>query len=120
MQLFRGLERWGRERAMGAFAWGMSVQEISARQGGESLGQIPSARILLVGIYQHMGQFLCATPLIRSLKTAWPRASLHFLGNPVNAAVARANPHLDRVWVWKKSALWEWAGQLRALRKRAF
>jgi len=120
MQLLRGLEQWGRERVLGALASGLSAREISARQAGDSLSQAPSARILLIGIYQHMGQFLCVTPLIRSLRAAWPRASLQFLGNPVNAAAARANPHLDRVWVWKKSAFWEWAGQIRALRKERF
>jgi ADP-heptose:LPS heptosyltransferase len=120
MQLFRGLEQWGRERILGAFARGMSTRETSARQVGESLRQNPSAGILLIGIYQHMGQFLCATPLIRSLKSAWPRASLHFLGNPANAEAARANPHLDRVWVWRKSALWKWVGPVRALRKERF
>jgi len=120
MQLFRGLEQWGRERALGAFAMAMPTREISARQAGESLSQTPSARILFIGIYQHLGQFLCVTPLIRSLAAAWPGASLHFLGNPVNAAAARANPHLDRVWVWRKSALWAWAGQIRALRREHF
>lgn len=120
MQVFRGLEQWGRERALGALARVMSTKAISAQEAGDSLRQIPSAKILLIGIYQHMGQFLCATPLIRSFKSAWPRASLHFLGNPVNAAAARANPHLDRVWVWKKSALGEWPGQLRALRRELF
>lgn len=120
MQIFRGLEQWGRERVLGALSRGMTPSEISAQQAGESLRQNSSARILLIGIYQHMGQFLCATPLIRSLAAAWPAASLHFLGNPVNAAAARANPHLDRVWVWRKSAIWEWAGQLRGLRKERF
>jgi heptosyltransferase III len=120
MQFFRGLEQWGRERALGVFARGMSTREIGARQAGESLSRSPSTRILLIGIYQKMGQFLCATPLIRSLTAAWPQASLNFLGNPMNAAAARANPHLDRVWVWRKSAFWEWAGQVRELRKEHF
>ncbi len=120
MQLFRDLEQWGRARALGAFARGMSTQQVSARQAGDSLSENPAARILLLGLYQKMGQFLCATPLIRSLSVAWPRASFHFLGNPVNAAAARANPHLNRVWVWKKSAFWEWAGLVRDLRKERF
>ncbi len=120
MQLFRGLEEWGRARVLGVLSLAMPTREISAQQAGESLHQISSPKILLIGIYQHMGQFLCSTPLIRSLKAAWPQGSLHFLGNPVNAVAARANPHLDRVWVWKKSALWEWVGQVRALRKERF
>ncbi len=120
MQFFRGFEQWGRELALGVVTRGMPTPEINARLAGETLSRSPSARILLIGIYQHMGQFLCATPLIRSLKVAWPQASLHFLGNPVNAIAARANPHLDRVWVWKKPALGEWAGQVRALRREHF
>src|SRR5438445_5835045 len=120
MQIFRGLEQWGRERVLGVLARGMSTPETSARQAGDFIGQKASAKILLIGIYQHMGQFLCANPLFRAFKTAWPQASLHFLGNPVNAAVARANPHLARIWVWRKSALWEWGGQIRALRKERF
>jgi len=120
MQFFRGLEQWGRDRALGALALGITTREIPARQAGESLSRNPSARILLIGIAQRMGQFLCATPLLRSFSAAWPTASLHFLGNPVSAAAARANPHLDRVWVWNKSAFWEWSGQLRALRQEHF
>jgi ADP-heptose:LPS heptosyltransferase len=120
MQFFTGLEQWGRERALNAFSRVIPTQEISAREAGKVLGQSTTARILLIGIYPKMGQFLCATPLIRSLSTAWPRASLHFLGNPANAAAARANPHLDRVWIWRKSGLWEWGGQLWLLRKEQF
>ena len=67
-----------------------------------------------------MGQFLCATPLIRSLLILLARRSLHFLGNPVNAAAAEKNPRLNRVWVWHKTALWEWTGQIRNLRKEHF
>jgi len=120
MQIFRGFEHWGRERVLGVLSRAMPTPEITARQAGESLRQNPASRILLIGIYQHMGQFLCATPLIRALKAAWPGASLQFLGNPANAAAARANPHLSKVWVWDKSAFWEWARQIQALRKERF
>lgn len=120
MQLFRGLEDWGRGRILNVIARGMPTAETHAVQAGEFLRRNPSPRILLIGIYQKMGQFLCATPLIRSLAAAWPGASLQFLGSPANAAAALANPRLSRVWVWKKSALWEWPGQVRALRRERF
>ena len=120
MQLFRGLEQWGRERILGVFAKNMRTPEISAHEAGAALRQIPEPRILLIGIYPKMGQFLCATPLIRSLRVANQRASLHFLGNAANAAAAQANPHLNRVWIWKKSAPWQWSGQLRSLRNEHF
>jgi ADP-heptose:LPS heptosyltransferase len=120
MQILRGLEEWGRKRTLAVFAKGITTQETTAHLAGQSLKENPSAQILLIGIYQHMGQFLCATPLIRALKASWPNASLHFLGNPVNASAALANPHLDRIWVWRKNAFWEWFGQLRALRKNRF
>ena len=93
---------------------------MDARKAGAALAQLPAAKILLVGIYQHMGQFLCATPLIRALRTAWPQAAFHFLGNPVNTAAARANPHLHRIWVWRKNAPAQWPAQLRSLRKERF
>ena len=120
MQIFRGLEQWGRERLLVALTRLMPTQEISARQVGDSLRQNPNPRILLIGIFQHMGQFLCATPLIRSFKVAWPTGSLHFLGNPANVSAAQLNPHLDHVWEWKRSALWEWPGQIQKLKHEKF
>jgi ADP-heptose:LPS heptosyltransferase len=120
MHLFRSLEQWGRERALGALARGISTPRVTAQQAGETLRKNSSPKILFIGLFQNMGQFLCATPLIRSFKAGWPQGSLHFLGNPVNAPVARLNPHFDRVWVWKKSAFWEWPVLLRMLRKERF
>jgi ADP-heptose:LPS heptosyltransferase len=120
MHLLRGFEEWGRQRGMSALTRAIPTKEISAQEAGVSLRKIPAPKILLIGIYQHMGQFLCATPLIRSLRVAWPGASLHFLGNPVNAAAAERNPRLNRVWIWHKTALWEWPAQLRSLRKEHF
>jgi len=120
MHFLRGIEEWGRQRAIGVLSRAIPTQEISAREAGEILGKVAVPRILLIGIYQHMGQFLCATPLIRSLRFAWPDASIDFLGNPVNAIAAEKNPRLDRVWVWRKTAFWEWPNQMRKLRKECF
>jgi ADP-heptose:LPS heptosyltransferase len=80
-------------------------------------------KVLFVGISQKLGQFLCATPLLRAFKNTWPLGSLHFLGNPVNAPAARANPCIDRVWTWDRSFFWKPGrsiGFLKRLRKERF
>lgn len=121
MQLFRGLEQWGRERALRVISRALPTPTLSAQEAAGLFKRThPPEAILLIGLFQNMGQFLCATPLIRALTEACPVAFLQFLGNPVNASAARANPHLAKVWVWNKSAPWEWAGQIRALRKERF
>src|SRR6185437_4822807 len=120
MQFCRSLEEWGRARVLNALSWAVVTKEVSALDAAEFIRRNPRAKLLLIGIYQHMGQFLCATPLIRSIRSAWPEASVHFLGNPVNSVAARANPRLDRVWVWRKFAFWQWPRQLLSLRKERF
>ena len=120
MQIMRNIEDRGRAAALGGLSRVMRVHETNALEAAASIGRLASPRILLIGLYQHMGQFLCATPLLRAMKAAWPNAALHFIGNPVNAAAARANPDLDRVLVWNKSASFQWVAQSLRLRQERY
>ncbi|MCC6532416.1 MAG: glycosyltransferase family 9 protein [Burkholderiales bacterium] len=54
-------------------------------------------RSVLIVATQRMGDVLLATPLIRSLRAAWPAARLHALVFDDTAGVLAANPDLDTV-----------------------
>jgi ADP-heptose:LPS heptosyltransferase len=60
---------------------------------------------------------------------ALPRVETHLLANDYNAWVAAGNPHVDRVWVYRRvrhggrvsfGAAWDWLWQKRALRRERF
>lgn len=56
----------------------------------------PPQRILVV-VTRRIGDVLLATPLIRSLKRAWPQADIHALVFRGTAGVLAANPDLSQV-----------------------
>lgn len=58
-------------------------------------------RILLVQLH-HLGDVVLATPAIRAVRLAFPRASLDFLAGRPGADVLRGNPHLDHVHVLRR------------------
>lgn len=77
-------------------------------------------RILLVRQHNQMGDMVCATPVFRAIRQAWPGAEIALVTAPVNRDVVAHNPHLDRVLVfeqrlWRRPlALWRFLRALRA------
>ena len=76
-----------------------------------------------------IGDMLLTTPLLARLKEALPQAETHLLANDYNAWVAAGNPHVDRLWVYRRvrhggrpslGAAWDWLWQRRALRRERF
>jgi ADP-heptose:LPS heptosyltransferase len=49
-----------------------------------------------------IGDLLLTTPLFEHLKAGRSQAELHLLANDYNAWVVEGNPHLDRVWVYRR------------------
>ncbi|MGH7865641.1 MAG: glycosyltransferase family 9 protein [Candidatus Binataceae bacterium] len=76
-----------------------------------------------------IGDLLLTTPLLAQLKSGMPRVETHLLANDYNAWVAAGNPHLDRLWVYRRvrhggrvslGAAWDWLWQRLALRRERF
>ena len=76
-----------------------------------------------------LGDLLLTTPLLAQLKAGLPRVETHLLANDYNAWVVAGNPHLDRVWVYRRvrhggrvsfGAAWEWLWRSRALRRERY
>jgi len=76
-----------------------------------------------------IGDLLLGTPMLARLKAALPRVETHLLANDYNAWVAAGNPHVDRIWVYRRvrhggavrfGAAWDWLWQRRALRRERF
>ncbi|PVZ83747.1 ADP-heptose--LPS heptosyltransferase [Serratia sp. S1B] len=51
----------------------------------------------------NIGDLVCATPLIEGVKIAYPDAKLYLLINKVSQDVVTHNPHLEKVFVYKKA-----------------
>jgi len=58
----------------------------------------PRSRILVVSL-RRIGDALLTTPLIRSLRRAWPDAKIDVLAYPGPAGIIEGNPDVDRVIV---------------------
>lgn len=54
-------------------------------------------RILVMRI-DFLGDMVCTTALIRSLRTQWPTAEIHVLANQYNSAVLAGNPDVTSVY----------------------
>jgi ADP-heptose:LPS heptosyltransferase len=76
-----------------------------------------------------IGDLLLTTPLLARLKAALPSAETHLLANDYNAWVAADNPHVDRIWIYRRvrhggrirlGAAWDWLWRRRALRRERF
>jgi len=76
-----------------------------------------------------IGDLLLSTPLLARLKAALPGVETHLLANDYNAWVAQGNPHVDRLWVYRRvrdrgrvsiGAALDWLWQRRALRRERF
>lgn len=49
-----------------------------------------------------LGDLLLATPMLAQLKRAVPGVEVHLLANDYNAWVVEGNPHVDRLWVYRR------------------
>jgi ADP-heptose:LPS heptosyltransferase len=76
-----------------------------------------------------IGDLLLTTPLLARLKAGLPQAETHLLANDYNAWVVAGNPHVDRVWVYRRvrhagrvslGAAWQWLLQGAALRRERY
>ncbi|BCQ37161.1 putative lipopolysaccharide heptosyltransferase III [Erwinia rhapontici] len=86
-----------------------------------------AARILVIK-FRHHGDMLLTTPVIRSLKAAWPDASIDVLLYEETRAMLACHPDIDKIYAidrtWKKQGVrfqlrQEWK-LLRTLRKRRY
>lgn len=58
---------------------------------------------ILVIRRDNIGDMVCTTPLLEGLKRAFPEATLTLLVNKVAEDVIKHNPHVDRLYVYKKA-----------------
>jgi ADP-heptose:LPS heptosyltransferase len=73
-------------------------------------------RILLIQTAK-IGDLVCTTPIIASLKASWPDCHLTVMVNPLCAPLLAHDPRVDTLWA---VPTWEWqgfAGKLRLLRR---
>ncbi|MBI3780590.1 MAG: glycosyltransferase family 9 protein [candidate division NC10 bacterium] len=68
-----------------------------------ALGVNEPQRILVIKL-RYLGDVLISTPVVTSLRAAFPRAHLSMLVNPGTEAMIAHNPHLDEVLVVERSA----------------
>src|SRR6187401_490976 len=89
----------------------------------------PPAMKVLVLKRDKIGDLLLTTPLLARLKAALPQVETHLLVNDYNAWVVAGNPHVDRVWVYRRvrhagrvhpGAVWQWLWQSLALRRERY
>jgi len=69
------------------------------------LRALAPGRILLVRQQNQMGDMVCATPVFRAIRAAFPEARIALVTAPVNVEVVRHNPHLDAVITYDKKAV---------------
>ena len=78
-------------------------------------------RILIVRQHNQMGDMVCATPTLRAIREAFPKARIALVCAPVNQGVVRNNPHLDSIFLFDKAACRTPRGLMDFLRRlRAF
>ena len=76
-----------------------------------------------------IGDLLLTTPLLALLKSGLPGVETHLLANDYNAWVVADDPHIDRVWTYRRvrnagrvsiGAAWQWLWQSIALRRERY
>jgi len=76
-----------------------------------------------------IGDLLLTTPLLAQLKAGLPQVETHVLANDYNAWVVAGNPHVDRIWVYRRvrhagrailGAAWRWLWQSLELRRERY
>lgn len=69
---------------------------VDAAQERQTVGIEPPQRILVIKL-RYLGDVLLSTPVLASLRTAFPKARLSMLVNPGTEAMIATNPHVDEV-----------------------
>ena len=76
-----------------------------------------------------IGDMLLTTPLLALLKSGLPGVETHLLANDYNAWVVAGDPHVDRLWTYRRvrnagrvslAAAWLWLWQSLALRRERY
>lgn len=62
------------------------------------LGSTPK---LLVLMNQKIGDMIVCSPILREIKSAYPKAELHVLASEVNKELVLSSPYVDKVYVYK-------------------
>jgi heptosyltransferase-3 len=105
----------------------IDVVDMKHRQGGGDYNR-RDVKVLVIK-RDKIGDMLLTTPLLARLKAALPQAETHLLANDYNAWVVAGNPHVDRVWVYRRvrhagrvslGAAWQWLWQGLALRRERY
>jgi heptosyltransferase-3 len=68
-------------------------------------------RILVISL-RRIGDLLLTTPLIRSLRRAWPKATIDVLALPGSAEIVEGNPDIDRIVLMRSGQSLKLARQL--------
>jgi heptosyltransferase-3 len=92
--LFDFAQGWAYVIGVGV-AGGM-VRQRSAVDAGGRIALAPRPRILVV-VLRRLGDVLLTTPLIRSIRRAWPHASIDVLVFADSAGILDGNPDVDRI-----------------------
>ena len=79
-----------------------------------------SPRSILVVCTRRIGDVLLTTPLIRSLRQAWPHARLEALVSPGTEGILQGNPDLDRVLLTPPRGARQQLGFLRQMFRRYY
>ena len=75
---------------------------------------------VLVIKLRYIGDVLLATPVLQSLRAAWPEARVTVLVNRGTEGVLARNPHVDEVLILDRVGAGRGIGLLRALRRRRY
>ncbi len=90
---------------------------------------LKNVRRILVIRRDNIGDLVCTTPLISTLKKRFPLAAVEVLANSYNARILAGQPDVDRLWVYTKAkhqmgsrlrAIWREYKVYRQLRKACF
>ncbi len=79
----------------------------------------PPKRILVIKLAA-VGDTVLLIPLLRSLRAAYPDASLHWLVSSINQSIAKTVPYVDRLHAWSPKTIMGLFLLIRNLRKERF
>lgn len=114
--MLKKFERWGRRALIGCVGF-----ILQARQKLILLGAQPT--ILVLRLDERLGNLLLLTPLLNSLRTSYPQATIDLMLNVRGSALMSSHPSINHVVLFDKRAWFKAWGPLRvifALRRRHY